>query len=57
MQVGYDAREDMAVSVVVLQTFAQQSGPAGGSADQEALSARIGEGPDRSPTRWKPNIE
>jgi hypothetical protein len=34
------------VAVLVLQAFAEHGGAAGGAAHQEALAARIGEGPD-----------
>ena len=35
----------MAVAVLMLQAFAQHGGAAGGAAHQEALAARVGEGP------------
>ena len=42
----HGAGEHQAVAVLVLQAFAGERGAAGGAAHQEALAARIGEGPD-----------
>ena len=51
------AGQQVAVAVLVLQAFAAERGAAGGRAQQEAARALVGGGPERSPTRWKPNIE
>ncbi len=43
---GHGAGEDVGVAVLVLQALAEHGGAAGGAAHQEALAARVGEGPD-----------
>ena len=45
--VGIDHREELAVSVLVLQPFAGERGAAGGPPEEEAARARIAGGPDQ----------
>src|SRR5258707_847231 len=46
-QIGHRQRQDVAIAVLVLQTFARKRGAASGAAEQEAACAHIGGGPDK----------
>ncbi len=45
-QVGNGQRQQVAVTVLMLQPFTRKRGAAGGAADQEAAGAHVGGGPD-----------
>ena len=45
------------MTVLVLQSFAEQRRAAGRGAEEEAACALVAAAQMRSPTRWNPNIE
>src|SRR5207237_9195647 len=53
-QIGHGKRQDMAVAVLVLQSFAGECRPPGCATAQEATSTHVGRGPDQVADTLKP---